>query len=314
MPFEIALTLLIPTAGRTRYLADLFGSLGLKGDESLEILGGHHGCAETLAPWIDSLPLPKDRLRTYSLSAGGGIPANWNAGLERARGRYLFIIGDDDRFAPQGLARMIAAAEAGTGDIVSFERDIIDGEGAPLPSITRDHAAYLRGRKPGVQRVTLANAFPTPPFMSSLYRTEWLRARGFRGEAGGAADLDLFLRAAEEGYALEYREGRPLQYRVHAGSYSEGGKLVRQALEVLAWHAAREPRWSAQSGFCAEEAFLWRGLINARLRAGDFAEARRILQAEGRRLAWHVRLRLEMKCRLHIRELNPRRFRAPLSS
>ncbi|HSH92914.1 MAG TPA: glycosyltransferase family A protein, partial [Roseimicrobium sp.] len=104
MTSEIALTLFIPTAGRVRYLPELFDSLALKGDESLEILVGYHGCGETAARWLEALPLPVDRVRTYALPAGGGIPANWQAGVERARGRYVFIMGDDDEFAPGGLA------------------------------------------------------------------------------------------------------------------------------------------------------------------------------------------------------------------
>ncbi|MFA6289064.1 MAG: glycosyltransferase [Opitutaceae bacterium] len=303
------LTLLIPTAGRTRYLPELFASLELRGDESLEIMVGYHGCEETAGRWLAALPLPADQVRTYAIPAGGGIPANWNAGLERAHGRYLFIMGDDDVFAPGGPALMLAAATCGRGDILAFERDIIDAESRPLPEITREHGAYLKGRSQGLQRVGMANAFPAPPFMSSLYRTEWLSGLGFRGEAGGAADLDLFLRAAAVGYDLDVCAGRPIRYRVHAGSYTESAPLVNQALAVMEWNAARLPAWRDSEGFRREEAWLWRGEINSRLRAGRFAEVREILRHKGGRLSWHVRARLTLKAVLGIREWRPQRFR-----
>ena len=136
----------------------------------MEIGVGYHGCEETAGRWLAALPLPAEQVCTYAIPAGGGIPANWNAGVERARGRYLFIMGDDDAFAPGGLAAMLAAAEAGRGDLLAFERDIIDAESRPLPEITREHAAFLKGRAQGLQRIEMANAFPSPPFMSSLYR------------------------------------------------------------------------------------------------------------------------------------------------
>jgi len=304
------LTLLIPTAGRTRYLPELFASLELRGDEPLEIVVGYHGCEETAGRWLAALPLPAEQVRTYAIPPGGGIPANWNAGVERARGRYLFIMGDDDAFAPGGLALMLAAAKGGRGDLLAFERDIIDAESRSLPEITREHDAYLKGRNQGLQRVGMANAFPAPPFMSSLYRTAWLRGLGFRGEAGGAADLDLFLRAAAEGYDLKVCSGRPIRYRVHAGSYTESAPLVNQALAAMEWNAARLPAWRDSEGFRREEAWLWRGEINSRLRAGRFAEAREILVREGRRLSWHVRARLLLKATFCIREWRPQRFRA----
>src|SRR5690606_30668116 len=87
----IDLTLLIPTAGRRDYLEKLFGSLNLRGNESLEVLVGYHGCAESMAEHLDKLPLPRERVSHYFLPAGGGIPANWNAGVQRARGRFVFI-------------------------------------------------------------------------------------------------------------------------------------------------------------------------------------------------------------------------------
>ena len=304
------LTLLIPTAGRTRYLPELFSSLELRGDESLEIVVGYHGCEETAGRWLETLPLPRGQVRSYVIPAGGGIPANWNAGLERASGRYLFIMGDDDVFARGGLALMLAAAQGGRGDVLAFERDIIDAESRPLPEITREHGAFLKGRIPGPQRVEMANAFPSPPFMSSFYRTSWLRGLGFRGEARGAADLDFFLRAATAGYVLEVCPGRPVLYRVHAGSYTESAPLVNQALAVMEWNATESPAWRNEKGFRREEAWLWRGEINARLRAGRFAEAREILRREGGRLCWHARARLMLKAALGIREWRPQRFRA----
>ena len=310
MPSKVPdLTLLIPTAGRTRYLPELFASLALRGDEALEIVVGYHGCEETAGRWLAALPLPAEQVCTYAIPAGGGIPANWNAGAERARGRYLFIMGDDDAFAPGGLAAMLAAAEAGRGDLLAFERDIIDAESRPLPEITREHAAFLKGRAQGLQRIEMANAFPSPPFMSSLYRAEWLRGLRFRGEAGGAADLDLFLRAAAAGYDLEVCPGRPILYRVHAGSYTESAPLVNQALAVMAWNAGQSPAWREMAGFRAQEAWLWRGEVNARLRAGDFKGARETLRREGRRFSWQVRVRLILKAALGIREWRPQRFR-----
>lgn len=308
--FITDLTLLIPTAGRTRYLPELFASLELRGDEALEIVVGYHGCEETAGLWLAALPLPTEQVHTYTIPAGGGIPANWNAGVKRARGRYLFIMGDDDAFAPGGLALMLAAAKRGLGDLLAFERDIIDADSRPLPAITREHVAFLKGRAQGLQRVGMANAFPAPPFMSSLHRTEWLRELGFRGEAGGAADLDLFLRAAAAGYDLEVCAGRPMLYRVHTESYTESAPLLNEALAVMEWNAGQSPVWREMAVFQDQEAWLWRGEVNACLRAGCFKEARETLRREGWRLAWHVRLRLTLKAVLGIREWRPQRFRA----
>jgi hypothetical protein len=68
------------------------------------------------------------------------------------------------------------------------------------------------------------------------------------------------------------------------------------------------------AGFREQEAWLWRGEVNARLRAGNFKVARETLRREGRRFVWHVRARLMLKAVLGIREWRPPGFRAGAGS
>jgi hypothetical protein len=156
--------------------------------------------------------------------------------------------------------------------------------------------------------IHVVNAFPTPPFMSCLFRADWLRTYGFRVEAGGAADIDLFLRAAIPGYILDVRAERPIRYRVHQASYTEGGSLWMESLGVLSRVAGQEPAFRDNPEFRKAEIQLWCGEINVRLRSGRFAEVRELLRRQGWRLPRALRLRLWLKAWLRIRLLKRRRF------
>jgi glycosyltransferase involved in cell wall biosynthesis len=73
----------------------------------LEVLVVDDGSTDATAAWVGSHPDPRVALVRQGVS--GGVARARNAGLERARGRYVAITDDDDLWAPSKIATQLEA-------------------------------------------------------------------------------------------------------------------------------------------------------------------------------------------------------------
>ncbi|MGW6904847.1 glycosyltransferase family 2 protein [Streptomyces sp. NPDC054940] len=109
------------------------------GQDALEVIvvddGSTDGTAKELARLADAYP---GLISIFEQENSGGPSAPRNAGLDRARGRFVFFLDADDYLGSEALERMVAMAEKNGTDIVLGKMVGVGGRSAPTSMFRRD--------------------------------------------------------------------------------------------------------------------------------------------------------------------------------
>lgn len=147
------------TRDRPKYLAEAIASVEAQTDQDLEHLVFNHGSVPVDPEVIGVLRAARARRPGQFFFAnpiqagpdheGPDRPAYyWNVMVGFARGRYVAILDDDNRFRPEHVERMVAPMEADPGvGAVTCSWDYIDAEGQPAhgrPTCRRNLETSLR--------------------------------------------------------------------------------------------------------------------------------------------------------------------------
>ena len=127
--------------------------------------------------------LPDDpRFVLIDKGTGEGMPAALNTGLERARGRYLTFLDDDDAYAPRRLELGLAGTRY-----------------APLSICWRaNHATGRPGRNRVLEGWVHDTLFDRPPPMLGQATVDRALAPRFETRLRHASDVEWFMRATEK--------------------------------------------------------------------------------------------------------------------
>jgi abequosyltransferase len=117
MPARPSLSLCIPTYNRAAYLGDALES-GLAETASqprgtVEILVCDNASTDETPQVIARIKAAHPELRTYRNDENIGFDRNYLRCMEKARGKYVWFIGDDDVWSPGSIARVLCEIEAG---------------------------------------------------------------------------------------------------------------------------------------------------------------------------------------------------------
>ncbi|MGW3635838.1 glycosyltransferase [Streptomyces sp. NPDC005122] len=109
------------------------------GQDALEVLavddGSTDGTGEELERLAGEFP---GLVRVVHQENSGGPAAPRNAGLDLARGKFVFFLDADDHLGPEALERMVAMAEENGTDVVLGKMVGVGGRGLPLSMFGRD--------------------------------------------------------------------------------------------------------------------------------------------------------------------------------
>ncbi|GAA2683329.1 glycosyltransferase family 2 protein [Actinoplanes palleronii] len=114
-------TVIVAVYNTMPYLTDCLASVFAQtiGADRLQVIaiddGSTDGGGAELDAWAARFPATLTVLRQPN---SGGPAGPSNRGLEYATGRYVFFLGADDRFGPEALARLVAAADETQADVV----------------------------------------------------------------------------------------------------------------------------------------------------------------------------------------------------
>jgi hypothetical protein len=239
------------------------------------LIGDETGAAEDMVAALDD---PRVRYRRNPERLG--FAANHVALLDRARGRYLAVLHDDDRWEPAFLSRLVEVLERDAEIGLACCRVVLD-RGDENAGVELWPIPLPPGRTDGLLPV--------------LLRQEWFMLQGnavWRREVwtGPArvwpdlccADLQFFLSVADAGWPVYFLD-RPLMiYSMHrgqSGAWRGSDNGLGVADDVLAfWETWLEGRPPAQVVLTASQRARWQ-LRRARalLLAGRTAEARAAL-------------------------------------
>jgi hypothetical protein len=248
------------------------------------LIGDETGAA---APLVDALADPRIVYRHNPTRLG--FSGNHMALLDRARGRYVTVLHDDDRWEPDFLSQMVAILEEHPDVGMACGRAVLDRGGG---SADRDGTDRWPMPIPPGRNDDLLPVLLTEEWFMLLGNTIWRRevwsgpARHWPALCCG--DLQLFLSAADAGWPLWFVDRPLMHYAVHegqSGAWRGSDSGLGVADDVLAfWDGWLEGRPPAQVALTARQRARWHvRRARALLLAGRTGEARRAV-AEARTL------------------------------
>jgi glycosyltransferase involved in cell wall biosynthesis len=225
---EPCVSVLLPTHNRPEWLVEALESV-LSGDfEDVEVLVSNNGRPEHTRELAQVVP--DTRVRWIEQDQSLGPLANFLAALSQARGKYVALLHDDDRWLPGFLAALVPPLERRSDGVLGFvDHFIVDVEGR-----VDDAATVWFSRRFG--RTALAEGFHQPFFelaarqtvaiTGSVFRRASLPVSAFTPEVGSFYDIWTTYQLARTGGAAYYHDERLLYYRVHNTSATASNDLA----------------------------------------------------------------------------------------
>lgn len=272
-------SVILPTRGYSSHLRSALESARAAGSD-VEILLIHDRRAGE--PPLPDRRESDPRVRCSVVDAGGPAAAR-NAGLERARGRFVAFLDDDDLWLPDHLEMSRNALERHPDaslvacDAYIFQDRTPDGSGDPpadlaaLPRFAPRRATQLLT----LRDLLLENPILTPTVV--LVRERLGRDDRFRGDLSVMEDYDLWLRLARSHRLLfDQRPGAVVRRRPWSASRDRRG-MAEGSIRVLDRHLAEGLPPGVLSSREARHRLgrLWHDLAYACLIDGDARAARR---------------------------------------
>ena len=150
-----------------------------------------------------------------------GPSAAINAGIKRARGKYIFLCGGDDINHPERIQRQVMRMESNAIDLLFCVPNIIDSNGNILDdNIFPIFKNSLNiSRTPTLYELLICGNFLCAP--SACIRANTFDQIGyFDNRLIYTQDYDYWLRASLNNYRIEVDEHRLLNYRRHENNLS----------------------------------------------------------------------------------------------
>jgi glycosyltransferase involved in cell wall biosynthesis len=228
-------SVLLPTHNRPAWLAEAVASVLAGEFTDLELLVSNNGNPEHTRELARAVPDP--RVRWLEQDPSTGMLENFLAALVEARGRYVAVLHDDDRWAPNFLAALVPPLRHRPDAVLSFaDHFLIDAAGR-----VNQVATERNSRRWG--RTALAEGYHQPFFelaarqsvavTGCVFRRDAVAASALSPGVGPCYDVWLCYLLACTGGAAHYRPERLLYLRWHAGSDTASRDLAgpRSAIE-----------------------------------------------------------------------------------
>jgi glycosyltransferase involved in cell wall biosynthesis len=285
--FEPCVSVVLPTHNRPEWLAEALDSV-LSGDfRDLEVVVSNNGRPEDTRNLARVVGDP--RVRWLEQDQSLGMLENFLGALSQARGTYVALLHDDDRWLPGFLAALVPPLERRPDCVLSFvDHFVVEVDGRVDPTATESYS-----RRFG--RTALAAGFHQPffelaarqtvPITGCVFRRAALEASLLTSQVGPFYDIWITYQLARTGGAAYYHDERLLFYRVHGESHTASNDL-----------AAHLGTISCRNSMMADPSMRpYRAVLRKRL-ARDHVSAGAVLLRQGDRL--RARKHLEIAARL----------------
>jgi glycosyltransferase involved in cell wall biosynthesis len=214
-------SVVVPTFNRPDYLRLAVESVVTQTYKNLEIIVQDNGSPQDPATALASIQDP--RLSIYRNDRNIGQTPNILAGVARASGKYLAILGDDDLWDPSFVARLVDPLEGDSEVVVAFcDHHIMDSQGrvdeAATDKVTRRfgrHALREGCHRPFDDIALLYRAICV--VSGSLIRKSAIDWSHIPKDLPSSADIYIAYLLAVTGGKCWYMPQRLVKYRYHAG-------------------------------------------------------------------------------------------------
>ena len=279
------ISIIVPTFNRVRYLREAVQSVRAQTYDRWELLIVDDGSTDGTGAYLETITDPRVRslLRGH---CGNGATAR-NTGIASASGSHLAFLDSDDFWDPEKLALQMAELDAHPAcrwGYTGFQ--YVDQEGHPIGGM-----AGASGTAPSgwILEDVLERRAHIPPSATVVERQFLESVGGFDASLWPGEDLDLWMRLAEVSPAAVV--SKPLvRMRRHPGNHCIG------TLELLEGRNRTYERALARTSSPRVRRLCRREQVRVSLdiaatarRAGEYAEARRVLWTTFAQAGWHPR-------------------------
>lgn len=223
-----AVSIIIPAYNTAKYIAEALDSVLAQTFTDYEIIVINDGSPDTdeleraLEPYRDRI--------TYLKQENLGSSAARNAGLRRARGRFIALLDSDDVWEPEYLAVNVAALENDPATDVVFPNALLFGDTADAGK-TYIELFRIEGE------ITFARLLTQQCHVwggVTARRDAILDAGMFDESLVSGEDFELWLRILERGGRIGYHRRVLARYRKRRGSHtSDPIRLYQNYLKIL---------------------------------------------------------------------------------
>lgn len=233
-------SVVVPVHNVERYVEQCLRSVMDQTLRDIEIIPVDDASPDGSARIVARLAAEDPRIRPIRMSENVGQGFARNAGLDAARGEYVwFIDGDDFMAAPDALERLVAAAESGRCDMVrgrkAFER-IEDSAGREIGTrLDRSEAAFEQDAPTVVTDLIAApRLMRSRHFWTFLYRRAFVERIGLRFLTRNWEERPFLLRALLEAERIGLTPVEATVYRVRETGTTRGHKSRRDVESLIA--------------------------------------------------------------------------------
>ncbi len=226
-------TICIPTYERLKLLEEAVASALTQTYANVEVLISDDGTSRALSAWAERTRAEDSRIVYVRNERRLGLAGNWDACVQRARGEFLTIIGDDDRLLPTFVERMLAALDG--ADVAFCNHFMIDALGHQLERETAENTSIYRRNELTAGRVNDPELWVwrnSVPMSAALIRTSLGRALGFKHDLN-TPELEFFARAVREAASFCFVSDYLVEVRTHAASATAAGLKLETLVRYL---------------------------------------------------------------------------------
>ncbi len=253
---KIRLSVIIPMYQAEQYIAECLQSVISQGIDGLEILCVDDGSSDQTCTVVESFAM-ENPIVTLIRCMHGGVSRARNAGIKRAKGKYLLFLDADDRLCAGKLPKVLRMAEKRDVDIVVFAGTT--SEPYETPYWIRVAFSPRRRVYHSVSPEILQERAARPSACNKLYRRRLLQEHGiyFDEELTLAEDHEMQFLIFPIAQKVIFTNCRLYYYRIHQASSAVGkaekNHPARLQIHLLAMRKVYE-KWKS-CGFWQDSAF-----------------------------------------------------------
>jgi glycosyltransferase involved in cell wall biosynthesis len=228
-------SVIIPTYNRAAFLREAIESVRAQTYQDWELIVVDDGSTDDAPAVMERFTGQEPRIR-YIRQQNGGATVALNRGLRDARGEYIAILDDDDRWLPEKLSRQVdyLVRHADEAGVFCFAA-VVDRQGNRLDTVIPP-----RDIRPDLEALLSWRTIWTPS-LTLVRRSVLQRVQGFDERLKIGYDRDLWIRVLGEG-----RMGRLdevlVEYRTHGTNISKNWRqILKDYLIILEKLQARPP-------------------------------------------------------------------------
>lgn len=219
-------SVVVPTYNGSAFIEECLASVRAQTWTDFEVVVSDDGSTDDTLSRVQRF---SDNRTRVIAGARAGAAANWNRGLEQARGRFVKVLCQDDRLHPEALQDQVTALEANPSAVLSSSaRRVIDPRGhVVLSRVRATKADQVCGRDAVVHRCLKRGTNVLGEPSAVLFDRRPARAAGWFRECGYVTDLEFWLRLLEYGDAVLLATPR-VDLRLHRASWSSALRATQR--------------------------------------------------------------------------------------